>query len=160
MSLFLDSLGHLYPYEKITSSVAETSDLFVAPYPNSTTRKVIFDVYLAYIREFRRTITTEFTHWLDGSFMSPKLNPKDLDCVVFLDYRIFEQKEDAIFNALWKYRDMELDAFISPIYPIGHSLRANTEEKLDYWTRLFSSSRPDPITKMEVPKGFIEIIFK
>ena len=83
----------ILPYQRIVSSVQEIEEVFVTPFLHSETRQVIFDNYLNYIDEFQRLVTPPFTHWLDGSFMSKKLNPNDLDFVPFIDYRIYQQKK-------------------------------------------------------------------
>ncbi len=113
-----------------------------------------------YLEEFKTHITPQFTHWLDGSFMSKKLNPNDLDFVSFIDYRIYQQKEEAIFRIVEKYGYRKLDNYISPTFPINHIRHAEMNHYKQYWTDLFSSSRRDPETNLQDPRGFIEIIFE
>ena len=127
--------------------------------PLFQTRQLIFDNYLNYLDEFQRLITFNFTHWLDGSFMSKKIDPNDLDFVAFIDYRIYEQKEEQIFRIVEKYGYLKLDNFVSQIFPINHPRHAEMEHFQQYWTDLFSSSRRDPETNIQLPRGFIEIIF-
>ena len=120
MSLSFNSRGFIKPYTKIESSVFEIEEVFVGPFPHSETRQLIFDNYLNYLDEFQRLITFNFTHWLDGSFMSKKIDPNDLDFVAFIDYRIYEQKEEQIFRIVEKYGYLKLDNFVSQIFPINH----------------------------------------
>ncbi len=94
MRFRFNTRGFILPYQRIVSSVEEIEEVFVTPFPDSETRQVIFDHYLNYIDEFQRLVTPQFTHWLDGSFMSQKLNPNDLDFVAFIDYRIYQQKRN------------------------------------------------------------------
>ena len=159
MSLSFNSRGFIKPYTKIESSVFEIEEVFVGPFPHSETRQLIFDNYLNYLDEFQRLITFNFTHWLDGSFMSKKIDPNDLDFVAFIDYRIYEQKEEQIFRIVEKYGYLKLDNFVSQIFPINHPRHAEMEHFQQYWTDLFSSSRRDPETNIQLPRGFIEIIF-
>ncbi len=147
------------PYQRIVSSVEEIAKVFVEPFPHSETRQVIFENYLGYLDEFQRLITPQFTHWLDGSFMSQKLNPNDLDFVTFIDYTIYEQKEEQIFRIVEKYGYLKLDNYVSQIFPSNHLRYNETNHFKIYWTDLFSSSRRDPETNLQEPRGFIEIIF-
>ena len=159
MSFSFNSRGFIMPYKKIESSVAEIEDVFVKPFPQSETRQLIFENYLDYLDEFQRLVTPNFTHWLDGSFMSKKLNPNDLDFVAFIDYRVYERKEEQIFRIVEKYGYLKLDNYVSQIFPSHHPRHAETEQFKQYWTELFGSSRRDPETNIQLPQGFIEIIF-
>ena len=160
MKFKFNARGFIMPYQRIISSVAEINEVFVQPFTESETRKVIFDKYLNYIDEFQRQITPDFTHWLDGSFMSKKRDPNDLDFVAFIDYRIYEQKEAQIFRIVEKYGYLKLDNYVSQLFPTHHPRHAETNHYKGYWTDLFSSSRRDPETNMQEPRGFIEIIFE
>ena len=102
MRFKFNSRGFIMPYQRITSSVEEIAEVFVKPFPDSETRQIIFDNYLNYLDDFQTLITPNFIHWLDGSFMSKKLNPNDLDFVAFIDYRIYQQKEEQIFRIVEK----------------------------------------------------------
>jgi hypothetical protein len=160
MGFRFNARGFLMPYQKINSSVEEMAEVFVEQQPNSETRRIIFDNYRLYLSDFQRLITPNFTHWLDGSFTSMKLNPNDLDFVAFNDYRIYEQKEDEIFRLVEKYGYTKLDNYISQTYPLGHPKYDEMLHYMDYWKDLFSSSRRDPETNLQAHRGFIEIIFK
>ena len=159
MSFSFNSRGFIMPYKKIESSVAEIEEVFVKPFPQSETRQLIFENYLDYLDEFQRLVTPDFTNWLDGSFMSKKLNPNDLDFVAFIDYRVYERKEEQIFRIVEKYGYLKLDNYVSQIFPISHPRHAETEQFKRYWTELFGSSRRDPETNVQLPQGFIEIVF-
>jgi hypothetical protein len=160
MGFTFNSRGFLMPYQKINSTVQEIEDVFVEQQPNSETRRFIFDNYQSYLFDFQQFITPNFTHWLDGSFTSKKLNPNDLDFVAFIDHRIYEQKEEAIFTLVEKYGYLKLDNYISQVFPPNHPRYLETLNYMDYWKDLFSSSRRDPETNLQAPRGFIEIIFK
>ncbi len=160
MGFRFNARGFIMPYQRIVSSVEEIEEVFVTPFPHSETRQVIFDNYLNYIDEFQSLITPQFTHWLDGSFMSKKLNPNDLDFVAFIDYRIYQQKEEQIFRIVEKYGYLKLDNYVSQLFPSNHSRHSETNRYKEYWTDLFSSSRRDPETNLQEPRGFIEIIFE
>jgi hypothetical protein len=159
MGFRFNSRGFIMPYQRVNSSVEEIRTIFVEPFPQSNTRQEIFEHYLDYLNEFKALITPHFTHWLDGSFMSKKLNPNDLDFVSFIDYRIYEQKEEEIFRIVEKYGYLKLDNYVSQIYPSDHPRFEDMNHFKQYWTDLFSSSRRDPETNLQDPRGFIEINF-
>ncbi len=160
MRFRFNARGFIMPYKIIESSVEEIEEVFIKPFPDSETRQMIFDNYLSYLDEFQTLITPNFMHWLDGSFMSKKENPNDLDFVSFIDYRIYEQKEEEIFRIVEKYGYLKLDNYVSQIFPVNHPRYNETNHYKQYWTDLFSSSRRDPETNMTIPRGFLEIKFQ
>ena len=54
---------------------------------------------------------------------------------------------------------LKLDNYVSQIFPSHHPQHAETEQFKQYWTELFGSSRRDPETNIQLPQGFIEIVF-
>jgi hypothetical protein len=104
MGFRFNSRGFIMPYQRVNSSVEEIRKIFVKPFPQSDTRQEIFEHYLDYLNEFKALITPHFTHWLDGSFMSKKLNPNDLDFVSFIT--VFMSKRKKKFLELLKNMDI------------------------------------------------------
>jgi hypothetical protein len=159
MGFRFNARGFIMPYQKITCSVYEIEEIFVKPYPHSKTRNIIFEHYLNYLNDFQSIITPYFTQWLDGSFVSKKVNPNDFDFVTFIDYQIYKLKEEQIFKIVEKYGYLKLDNYVAPVFPTGHLRYNETINYMSYWTDLFSLSRRDPISNLQEPRGFIEIIF-
>ena len=89
--LEFDRQGYLKPYEKIGMTLEEFQVFFVDNFPQSKTRALIFEQYLQFIEDFKQNITLEFEHWLDGSFLTQKLHPNDLDFVMLLDNKVVVQ---------------------------------------------------------------------
>ena len=101
--LEFDRQGYLKPYEKIGMTLEEFQVFFVDNFPQSKTRALIFEQYLQFIEDFKQNITLEFEHWLDGSFLTQKLHPNDLDFVMLLDNKVVVQhacREVATANRL------------------------------------------------------------
>jgi hypothetical protein len=159
MSFSFNQRGFVKPYKKVESSVDELKHFFVEQYPESRTRQQIIDTYFTYVSEFKAIITPNFIHWLDGSFISKKTNPNDLDFACFVDYNIFKAKKSRIEALTKEFSPARLDIYVRPFYPAGHVLNLVTLEDMAYWHELFTHSRQDPLTGLQAPKGFIEIIY-
>lgn len=65
---------------------------FVTQIPNSTTRKRLFENLQNYIQQLQKEVFPWFEMWVDGSFMTLKENPKDIDVVTLLDYKVYEAR--------------------------------------------------------------------
>ena len=88
MELAFDLRGNLQPYKKVNLSLAEFEDFFVNRLPNNSRRKYIFDRYLDFVRDFSEQVSQQFTQWVDGSFVTVKEHPNDIDFVTFVDYQL------------------------------------------------------------------------
>ncbi len=159
-NLTFTELGYLYPHEKITIDLATFEQVFVKDFPNSETRKTLFDNYLRYLDAFSKEITPHFTQWINGSFVTKKENPNDIDFVTFIDVDLYNKKEKIIDKFLsFSLEDKGLDAYILQIFPkhderhLSYSLM-----NLERWDFRFTYSKEDD-NKIIFPKGYIEIIY-
>ena len=159
-NLIFDEHGYLVPSEKITIDLATLEQVFVKDFPNSTTRKDLFDNYLRYIDAFAKEITPHFTQWINGSFVTKKEDPKDIDFVTFIDVDLYDKKELIIDKFLsFSLEEKGLDAYILQIHPINTKLYENyTLPNIELWHKRFSSTKKDK-NAIAFPKGFIEIKF-
>ena len=150
--------GFIFPNEKINVDLATLKTVFVDNFPNSTTRKTLYDNYLRYIDDFSKQITPNFTQWINGSFVTLKENPNDIDFVTFIDVDIYEKCNSVIDN-FWTIStyDIGLDAYIVKTFPqnqdeyITQTIRYTNE-----WFDRFNTSRFDENGKKHL-KGFFEI---
>jgi len=76
-TLNFDEFGNLTPYQAIDTLEA----YFVTAFPKSTTRKRLFENYLRYIYRFQDEVFPFFEQYINGSFVTKKENPKDIDLV-------------------------------------------------------------------------------
>lgn len=114
---------------------------FVDSFPNSTTREKIFIGFKIFISSICRIVKPSEL-WVDGSFVTSKVNPNDIDLVLF-----FEK----VSNPIW-YNGLEpllnisknyfCDAYACPIDDIHWR---------GYWRGFFGFDR------LENPKGIIKI---
>lgn len=156
-----DIHGNLKPYGSIEANLQEFEEVFVTGFPASSGRQDIWLHFNVFLEEFKNDIMQEgFYMWLNGSFVTRKANPRDLDLVIFLDFGVMERAENKLsrFKSLAYQKEKSLDIYFSSVYPTGH--RYNIRSVLDAmeWLDLFSHSRPQKHTRKR-PKGFIKIAF-
>lgn len=165
MDLSFDVRGHLKPYKRNTLSFEDFEEdfeeYFVLNFDVDSKRHLIFENYKRYIKDFQTSITDNFTQWINGSFVTEKRNPNDIDFVTLLDYQIVAKHRkllDDTFlnsNSLKKYH---LDAYALEIYPEAHKNYFFTKSDLLYWNDWFSKSEMKK-SKKRFPKGYVEITF-
>ena len=125
-------------------------------------RTEIFENYSSFLQAFKQEVTEDFIQWIDGSFVTKKSIPRDIDFVTLIDYQTYEKYQTVIEN---KYRRQPardtfglVDAYVVKMYPVGHLQRWVSEYDLLYWRRWFSETRMNR-AKKKFTKGFIEIRF-
>lgn len=58
---------------------------------SSVRRKELFDAFIKYNEDFKKNCNLEVLHqWVNGSYVTKKAKPGDIDLVTFLDYRIIQ----------------------------------------------------------------------
>lgn len=88
--------------------------------------------------------------WLDGSFISQKTNPNDVDLVIFVNYSSFRATRDTLNTLSTSFAD--LDVKWIPVLEATDDLSSaiNSLERMK-WFILFTSDRNG------VPKGFVSL---
>lgn len=156
-----DELGYLSPYKVIETDLETFERLFVSNFGNSNTRNKLFQNYLTYIENFKNQISESFYQWIDGSFVTSKLNPNDIDIVTFLNANIYQEKIAKLtgFQGIKLKTEQKLDCYFVKEYPVEHK---NYEIITHYgsveWFHLFSKSRVQRNGK-KYSKGIIQINF-
>lgn len=133
-------------------------DVFVEAFAESTTRRQLFDSYVRFNDQIRALLPEGFTQWIDGSFVSQKQNPGDIDVLTFVDYQRYEQQEqeiDQLKQAHRRHRPVVVDAYFIQVYPESHPLwilyNSNRVEWLHLWSRTYRPPRRN--------KGFLAITY-
>ena len=97
--LNFDLRGNLFPYEIIPCDLSEFSSVFVDKFSNSQSRKLHFDRYLKYSTDLKILVDLPFLkQWVNGSFVTLKNNPDDIDFITFLDHSVVKSLD----KNLWK----------------------------------------------------------
>lgn len=160
-SLNFDSFGHLTPYNIIEVNMQIMEKEFVTNFPNSHTRQEIWEGYKSYLQDFQEKIDVNFSQWIDGSFITKKLNPNDMDIVTFISYKTFDDKRAELLQfkgdeAINKYK---VDAYFIVIYPENHKKHSlfllDTLQFREDWGNTLKNKRG-----IRRKKGIIQISYK
>jgi hypothetical protein len=160
MKFNYDIRGNLYPNSVIATDWDSFEDTFVTRFAQeSETRTVIFANFVAFIKRLQNIVETDFSIWVDGSFISKKVNPRDLDAVFYINYRVAELKKSVLDNFYFvkklKYSD-KLDLYYSIEYPENHKRHFLTHLNRLYWLDVYGNTRKDDLGQ-QYTKGFIEL---
>mgnify|MGYP006288071777 CR=1 FL=1 len=135
MNFEWDEYGNPSPYDFIDATLEEMYQQFVSPFPNSKTREPIWEGFNAFLSDYSRKISKHLELWVDGSFITTKLNPADIDVAVihaFTDKanramaRMDQLHLDSLSGSKAKYRT---DAYLFPIYPEADSRFSEANRK-------------------------------
>ena len=150
-----DNLGNLESGFHILD-MEDLEHYFVDAFPKSKSRKRLFDNLIRYIYRFSDEVFPFFKMWIDGSFITNKTNPKDVDFAVFIDHKVYELRGDNLMDSFWSFslEAQNLDAFIITEYPNKHSNYADFQQVKQYYYDLFSEDR------LGFPKGIVQINFQ
>lgn len=138
-------------------SVNEFKNQFVDSFELSTTRQDIYSKFKYWVNLLTQILPPKYM-WLDGSFLTTKLNPNDIDLVVFYDPKdITEDISKDLGNIINNVsRSLRCDAYFSYCFKDwSPSETANVDPmittKRTYWKGQFGFDRNDE------PKGIIEL---
>ena len=112
-SLKFNRNGLLEPSEGIYTDIDAFYRVFVASFPDSQTRKGLFENYPGYNRLFQREIFFHCEQWIDGSFTTQIPNPVFPENHVF--HKVTQNYKDQWFNRFTKTKPNENDQ----IFPKG-----------------------------------------
>lgn len=156
-----DVRGYLVPEGGNESNVSELKKWFVDPFGEDSTRKELFKGFIKYNDDLKSLLSGQsYEQWIDGSFISQKVNPKDIDLVSFIDYEEVErlEKELEIFIKSQGKSNYGVDGYVVRIYPEGHPNFVRTQSDKVYWRHWFSTTKPDR-RKKRYGKGYVKIKF-
>ncbi|MBI5917655.1 MAG: hypothetical protein HY842_19975 [Bacteroidetes bacterium] len=126
---------------------------------DSEHRQAIFQNYLRFLDDLFDTLKGDFYQLLDGSFVTTKAKPGDIDLVTFLDLKLFRKNQRQVIWFLENSRQFHgLDVFFVPICRPIDPIYDKYLDALAYWTNLFGHTREDE-TGVRHPKGIIKINF-
>lgn len=158
--LKFNSRGFLTPNLNISSDVEELENEFVKKTGN-VKRKHLFEFYRAYSAQLRQLVgNIALLQWVDGSFVTKKIEPSDFDLVTFIDYRLAEKHGKKLDD--FKYpnslANFGIDAYLVVTYPREHSNYPLYIGDRTYWMDAFDKTKRNR-NGIKHPKGFVEIEF-
>ena len=126
-------------------SLSEVRTLCVDSFPSSTTRQQIIEGLEKIIAALKsKNIPGEV--WIDGSFVTGKMNPKDVDLVLRCPAEFYENStQDQRDTVDWLQSNLKeeylCDSYCFMEWPEGHSNYWLGEYMYSYWMRQFGFSR-------------------
>jgi hypothetical protein len=151
-----DDRGNIYPYKLIALELMIFQEKFVISFDGSSTRQKIYENYLVYIIDFHKEIVDVWQQWIDGSFITDKKDPNDIDLVNFIDSYAFSSKGAELIKFLTKYGSKDkykVDGYCVPVYPSDDERYELTYRYMKYWEKWFGHDRSNN------PKGIIQLYF-
>jgi hypothetical protein len=145
----------LYPM-----SLDEIEKTFVTPFPHSSTRQIVMNGFRQHTADLI-AIIKEYMQFIDGSFVSNKNDPGDIDLVCFIDGDVIDNlspsdkvKIRSLFLGPLTKASHNCDAYFCPCYPETHKNYQHYRAQRKYWMGEFGYDRVD------VPKGIVVVIAK
>jgi hypothetical protein len=146
-----DAQGNLQPHDIHETTLAEIKDLFVNPFPDSSTRHDIYHGWSRYLSDFSGIVAIRFTQWIDGSFITKMQNPKDIDVVNFVPSGHLPNIAEDYTTGNGSIRRWKVDAYHVQVYPPGHDLASWTADQTAFWRNHFTHDRHGN------PKGILSV---
>lgn len=137
----------LLPIGRHSISLSALRDLCVSNFPLSTRRDLLMLGLEKLVSELlNQSIVGEL--WIDGSFVTQKINPDDVDVVLRIDGVFYEQATDeqrGIIDRLSEdlKADYHCDSYTLMQFPEGHPLYWEGEYQYAYWMRQWGFNRED-----------------
>ncbi len=146
--------GLLVPDAAISADLDTIEKYFVANFPTSKTRQKLFENLVAFNHQLQNEVFPWYEQWINGSFVTMKEDPNDVDVVTLLDYQVYEAR----FYKLEKFfsfslEEQGIDSYFVPVFPEDHELHRETVADLADWHRRFTRARSRD------SKGYLTLTF-
>ena len=151
--------GYLLSATAVEATLEDIKAYFVTAIAGSSTRADLFATLSLFLQDIKTLSPNHLIEcWIDGSFTSLKINPKDIDIVTFTDYRSFGEQLETMKSYTERYRlsKLPLDLYLVRRYPEEHPYFIRFQSDRAYWLHLFSSTRKDKRGRSEA-KGFVKL---
>ena len=148
-----DENGYLKPYKIHEIEI----DIFEKVFVWNDDRIKLFDEYLNYIIFLKEFELGSFFQWIDGSFVSKKVKPNDIDIVTFIDFEKYDEHFKEITKLQKQFKG--LDTYFVKVFPENHPSEFIYKLDKTEWNFQFSFSRMNTKTGKSSKKGFVQINF-
>ena len=135
-----DEYGNLFPYKIIEINTLTFKEIFVANFAASNSRFQLYQNFNLYLEELKQLMLGSFYVWIDGSFITQKPNPRDIDILIFVESSILIQKEKELTLLKNKFKP-EIDGYFIEILPEDHTRYFLFEMNRKEWFFTFSTAR-------------------
>jgi hypothetical protein len=140
-------LPSLFPIGFHYLTVENVEQVCVDQFPLSTIRQTIFGGLMTFVQTLEAArIVGEL--WVDGSYLTEKINPKDIDLVLRVDGALYNSGTVEQRQAIdWVIADQKMmlkcDSYAFFEYPPGDPLHDEGRWWYSYWHRQWGFSRED-----------------
>ncbi|MBV7533721.1 hypothetical protein [Chitinophaga sp. sic0106] len=128
---------------------------------HSSRRQELYNNYINYSDDLKHVLEGQpLLQWIDGSYVTQKAEPNDIDLVTFIDVELIEKAGSKLNQ--FKY-PQSLERYGVDAYLVVRYNRENRKYPLFigdqmYWKDLFEKTSRSR-TGQKHPKGFLEIIY-
>ncbi len=116
---------------------------------------MLIDSFRSFLLELGEFPIGLFNVWIDGSFVTRKEHPNDLDAVVFLPAREYESVEQELRRLRNEFAG--LDIYFVKVIEAGSPSHFLYVSDYTEWLFQFTTIRPHKSTGRKSPKGFLDI---
>jgi len=154
-----DTRGFVKPYHVQKCDLKDFDQTFVRNL-NSLRRQELFNYFKLYLDSLHKVLEKDFSLRIDGSFVTKKESPADIDLVCFVDWKIYEKVEGKIEKLKYplSLETYQIDGYFVKVYPKSHKKFSLYEGDKLYWYHQFSQTKRNRRGN-RFPKGFIELNF-
>jgi len=154
--LQFDTHGNPKPYNIVKLTYDECKNIFVDNFTASKTRGINWNNFIKFHHDIEEVSKYPVRHWLDGSFVTNKANPNDIDVVSFVSPNNLTEalqqfdmnKSDPLGYVKQKYN---VDNYIILDLTPSHPYYDKMKEQIKYWKKWFGRDRDDN------PKAIVEV---
>ncbi len=151
-----DAAGCL-PAGRYLATVDDVEQTLVSPFPRSLTRADLFNGWQRLRREIRAMVSVEM-EWIDGSFVTTKTDPGDIDLVTFIraEHLVALPLADLqtlmpLFMGPATKARFRCESYLVPVVPEHDPAENVYLRNRGYWDRQWSRDRTRP------EKGYIDV---
>jgi len=157
--LSFDENGFLKPYEAIPATMELLVSEFVGSFETDSRRK-LFEKLEVYLNDLKSLVNVELIVWVNGSFVTRKSNPRDIDVVTFIPWQQAEQFSEELkrFSKPSVIGNYGVDGYLVRVYQPEQKLHILTQSDRVHWLFDFTRTQPDRSGK-RYNKGYLEIKF-
>jgi hypothetical protein len=143
-----DEQGYLTPYDVQEITLKDFEESFAT----NESRQSLLVEYNAFIEYLNSLGINNFYQWIDGSFVTKKTTPRDIDVVSFIETKEFKMNEKELLLLSKMFQN--IDCYFVEVFLRDDKKYFITETDTSYWFHLFQGTR-----KPRVKKGFVQINF-
>lgn len=158
--LKFDNKGYLTPNNNIPSTLEEFKSEFVDLMPGER-RSELFDGYQRYCNDLKTVLDNEsFFQWIDGSYVTKKQEPNDLDVVTFINGAVVDLLKEKLepFKFPKSVENYGVDGYIVAVFDEAHKHYPVYLADKGYWMDHFDKTRRGR-NGQKHQKGFLELIY-